>query len=143
MMICLQDAWYIGGKSEDLSLRKRPEHWSWSPLSGGICLSVGLLENYAGLLKQCLDVIDWQGGATEGDWALHRCLQRLGIALTPAGGMHPLDVGLGVGSGSGSATTTNNVDSIGWTESKNRKAHRSLKMKNSDVDETQTVFPLL
>jgi len=134
-----KDAWYIGGKSEDLSSRKKPEHWSWSPLGGGICLSAGLLGNYAVLLEQCLDVIDWQGGATEGDWALHRCLQRLGIPLTPAGGMHPLDVGArGGGSGSGSFST-GNIDSIGWQDNKNLKAHRSLKVKKSDGDETQTV----
>ena len=70
---------------------------------GGIVLSRGLLRRTTttirsstgsadeyGDLERCFDDSEWDL-APGGDWALHRCMARLGLPLTAAGGMHQLD----------------------------------------------------
>jgi hypothetical protein len=41
-------------------------------------------------LHRCLDAAPWEE-ATDGLWALHRCLGRLGLPLTPVAGFRTTD----------------------------------------------------
>jgi len=60
---------------------------------GGVALSSGLLESSGGAYERCLDFVEWAASPPSGDWALARCLSRLGVPLTHAPGMHSVDVG--------------------------------------------------
>jgi hypothetical protein len=84
------DPWYLGGRSEDVAQRRRLG-WDMAFGGGGIVLSGGLMNAYASTLERCFDQAPWNV-APGGDWLLHRCLVHLGVPLTPAPGMHQLDV---------------------------------------------------
>ena len=88
------EEWYIGSVSESEELRKRSGWWDTARIGGGIAFSSGLLTHYGAGLSACLDEAPWrQAQATGGDWVLSRCLSLLGIPLTHAPGMHPIDMG--------------------------------------------------
>ena len=78
--------WYLGGRSEDVAQRLRLG-WDMAFGGGGIALSAGVFETYAGALAACYDNAPWKE-APGGDWLLHRCLARLGVPLTAVPGMH-------------------------------------------------------
>ena len=83
------EPWYIGGRSESLNAR-RDFGWDMAFGGGGIVITGSFLRDAGGSLLRCFDVAPWSV-APGGDWILHRCLNRLGVPLTPSGGMHQLD----------------------------------------------------
>ena len=60
----------------------------------GIALSGSFLAANQGHLARCVDAAPW-AKAPGGAWILHRCLARLGLALTPGGGWHHMDEKVG------------------------------------------------
>jgi len=83
-----REAWYLGGRSENLSSRKALG-WDMPAGGAGVVLSGSLLGESAAGLARCLDEVPW-AQAPGGAWALHRCLGRLGVPLTASGGFHAM-----------------------------------------------------
>jgi len=88
------DPWYLGGRSEDRRARSI-FGWDMAFGGGGIVLSEGLMGAYAPTLERCFDQAPW-AAAPGGDWVLYRCLVHLGVPLTPAPGMHQIDLAPGI-----------------------------------------------
>ena len=78
------EAWYIGSRSENVAARQL-NGWDMTPAGAGIILSAGFLREDGFFLQRCLDVAPWSSPQATGDWALNRCLARLGVALFASG----------------------------------------------------------
>lgn len=63
--------------------------WDMGLGGGGLILSRGLLKENLNNLEECYDYSLWDDGVG-GDWILNRCMNRLGIPLTPSPGTRTL-----------------------------------------------------